>query len=318
MEAKPTFAVMGTGGIGGYFGGRLAAAGYDVTFIARGAHLNAIRDHGLKVLSPLGDFTVEGVNATDDPASVGPVDFVLFMVKLQDMKAAAQLIKPLVGDKTTIVPFQNGIGGPDLIREAFGPERMMGGVAYIPAMIEAPGVIRHGGTLAKLSIGEFGEKSGNAHSARAEILAAAFTDAGVEIGIAKDIEVTLWSKFIFLGAMSALTCLTRLPLGPIREDPDTRALFAAAMEEIAAVGRARGVALDEDVVQRQMGFADKLGAGMKSSMLNDLEAGKPLELEYLSGTAVHLGIELGVDTPVHRMAYAVLKPYLQGAPALPG
>ncbi len=321
MADKPTFAVMGAGGIGGYFGGRLAAAGHDVTFIARGAHLKAIREKGLKVLSPLGDFTVAAAQATDDPADLGPVDFVLFMVKLFDSEIAARLIEPLIGDRTAVISFQNGIDGPERLKKAFGPGRVMGGVAYIPAVIEAPGVIRHGGSFARLVIGEFGKIAGDRsqtlNQSRAQALATAFKTAGVEIEIAEDIEKTLWTKFVFLGAMSALTSLTRLAIGPVRENPDTRALLVAAMEEIAAVARARGVALDGDVVARQLEFCDGVGPGMKSSLLHDLEAGKPLEIEYLSGAVVRLGAIAGVDTPIHGMAYTILKPYIQGTPALP-
>ena len=307
---KPRFAVMGAGGVGGYFGGRLAAAGADVAFIARGAHLAAMRERGLAILSPLGDATVNPVTASDDPAALGPADFVLFTVKIYDTDAAARAIAPLIGPETAVVPFQNGIDARERLSPFIAPERLMGGVAYIPSVIERPGVIRHGDTIARLAIGEFDR----AVSPRAEALRAAFERAGVDCEITGDIEAALWAKFVTLAALSAVTCLTRLAVGPIRAEPATLALLADAMREVEAVARARGVALAADVVDRALDFINRAAPGFKTSMLHDLERGNRLEVEGLSGAVVRIGDEMGVDTPVHRTALAALMPYAGGRP----
>jgi len=305
-------AVMGAGAIGGYFGGRLAAAGNDVSFIARGAHLAALKANGMKVLSPFGDFTINPVQATDDPGDVGPVDLILFMVKNYDTEAAAEQARPMVGPDTAVVSFQNGVDAFDLLSAAYGAAHVMGGVAHIPASMPEPGVISHNGPIAKLFFGEFGGEFGKPSSPRAEAFAQALTAANVECEIHPDIEAMLWSKFVFLASMSALNCMTRLPIGPIIDDADSRALYVDAMKEVAALAHARGVKLPDNAVEAGLALAENMAGDVKSSMLQDMERGRRLELAGLSGTVARLGAEAGVPTPIHRTAYAVLKPYAEG------
>jgi len=309
-DTKPTFSIMGAGAIGAYYGGRLAEAGFDVAFIARGDHLAAMRRDGLKILSPIGDAIIKPVNATDDPASVGPVDFVFFMVKLYDTHAAARQMTPLVGPDTTVVPFQNGVDVAGRFGDTVLEDRLMGGTTYIPAAIEAPGVIRHGGKFARLVFGELG----GGGSARAERLHTALEAADIRAKIADDTEKELWTKFVLLAAFSAVTGIARLPIGPIWAEPAGRAMVEAAMREVAAVGRGLGVALDDDVVDVHLAQTDKLPAGMKSSLLQDLERGKRLEVADLSGAVVRLGAGLGIATPVHATALGALMPHADGAP----
>ncbi len=308
-------AVMGAGAIGGYFGGRLADAGHDITFIARGEHLAAMQAGGLKVSSPLGDFSVNPVRATDDPGAVGVVDLIMFMVKNYDTEAAAEQARPMVGKDTTVVSFQNGVDAYDLLSQAYGAAHVMGGVALIPASVTAPGVVSHNGDLAKLVFGEFGPLGvgQQATSARAEAFAQALASAGVDHQIHPDIEAMLWTKFMFLASMSALNCMTRLPKGPIMDDADSRALYVDAVREVAAVALARGVNLPNSAVDDSLALVDRMPASLKSSMQQDMERGKRLEVARLSGTVARMGAELGVPTPIHRTAYAVLKPYAEGA-----
>ena len=301
-------AVMGAGAVGGYFGARLAAAGSDVTFIARGAHLQAIRENGLRVESPLGDVTIKPAKATDDPGEVGPVDIVLLMVKLYDVESAAKQIVPMLGATTGVVALQNGVEAPDILAKTIGPQHAMGGSIYIPAKIGEPGVIVHGGGFAKVV---FGERDGRL-SDRAQALQRAFQAADVEAEISTDVEATLWTKFVMLSAVSATNAITRGPTGPVLQDPDMRAMFIAAMRETEAVARARGVNLEADIVTEQIKLAEAFPPDVKASLLQDLEAGKRLEVGYLSGTVSRMGAELGVPTPVHSTIYAALKPFANG------
>jgi 2-dehydropantoate 2-reductase len=301
-------AVMGTGGVGGYFGGRLAAAGQEVAFIARGAHLEAIQRDGLKITSALGDAIIAPVQATDDPASVGPVDLVIVAVKLYDTEAAAEAIRPLIGPGTGVATFQNGIAGPEVLAGRLGAEHVLGGVAKIAAVIAEPGVIRHTGTMAELV---FGELDGSA-SARLAALAAALEAAGVRHTVSDDIRCDIWDKMVFLSTFAGLTSLIRLPIGPIRSDPETRRLLREGLAEALAVARAADAGLPEDMVDRQLGHIDRLPFEMKSSMLQDLEAGKRLELAWLSGTLARMGRDLGVATPVHALIVTALKLHAEG------
>jgi len=301
-------AVMGTGGVGGYFGGRLAAAGEDVTFIARGSHLAAIQRDGLKITSALGDATIAPAQATDDPASVGPVDLVLFTVKLYDTEAAAEAIRPLIGPETGVVTFQNGIAGPEVLAGRLGAEHVMGGVAKIAAVIAEPGVIRHTGTMAELA---FGELDGSV-SARIAALAAALEAAGVRHTVSDDIRREIWDKMVFLSTFAGLTSLLRLPIGLIRGDLETRRLLRDGLAEALAVARAAGAGLPEDLVDQILERIDRLPFEMKSSMLQDLEGGKRLELAWLSGTLARMGRDLGVATPVHALIAMALKLHAQG------
>jgi len=302
------FAVMGSGGVGGYFGARLAEAGADVTFIARGEHLTAMRRDGLRVFSPRGDMHIQPVKATDDPAQVGPVDVVLFAVKLYDVESAGAAIAPMVSGDTVVLSLQNGVDAEERLVPVLGSGPVMGGTAYIFAAIEAPGVIRHGGPLAKIVAGEMD----GSESARARTIVDALTDAGIEARLSDDITRDLWTKFVLLAAVSAVTTLARLPVGPLREDPETRAMLAAAMGEVAAVARARGVTLADDVIKTQLALVDGLNYEAKSSMLQDLERGGRLEVASLSGLVARQGRNLGVDTPFHRTAYAALKLHADG------
>lgn len=309
-QNAPTFAVMGAGAIGAYFGGRLAAGGSDVAFIARGEHLAAMRANGLTIHSPLGDVTLDPVTATDDPAEIGPVDYVLFMVKLYDTQDAARQMAPMIGPETTVVTFQNGVDVEARFGDTVAPGHLMAGSAYIPAVIEGPGVIRHGGPFARLVFGELG---GGA-SARAERLQAAFDAAEVRAEVAEDTEKALWTKFVMLAAFSAATGLARLPIGPIWAEAEGRELVEAALREAEAVGRGLGVDLDDDVVEKHMAQTAKLPDSMKSSLLQDLERGKRLEVADLSGAVVRLGAGLGIATPIHATAVAALKPHADGNP----
>jgi 2-dehydropantoate 2-reductase len=301
-------AVMGAGAVGGYFGARLAAAGSDVTFIARGAHLQAIRENGLCVESPLGDVTIDPAKATDDPEEVGPVDIVLLMVKLYDVESAAKQIVPMLGAETGVVALQNGVEAPDILAKVIGAKHTMGGSIYIPAKLGEPGVIVHGGGFAKAI---FGELDGST-SDRAQALQRAFQAADVDAEINADVVVTLWTKFVMLSAVSATNAITRGPTGTVLKDPDMRAMFIAAMRETEAVARARGVNLEADIVAKQIKLAEAFPPDVKASLLQDLEAGKRLEVSYLSGTVSRMGAELGVPTPVHSTIYAALKPFADG------
>lgn len=296
-------AVMGAGGVGGYYGARLAAAGEEVHFIARGPHLAAIRERGLRVESERGDLHIHPANATDDPATIGPVDIVLFCTKLWDTESAGAAIRPLIGPETAVISAQNGIEAEETLGRILGPEHVMGGVSFIFAVIAEPGRILHSGPSHQLV---FGEMDG-AVSPRAEAFLAACQAAGFDVRLSEAIRCDLWEKFVYLVALSGVTCTTRSPIGPILADPDTRALFEGAIAEAAAVGRALGAPLPEDVVAERMAVADRLPPGVKSSMLNDLERGNRLELPWLSGAVVRLGREAGVPTPVHRFIEQALK-----------
>jgi 2-dehydropantoate 2-reductase len=303
-------AVMGAGGVGGYFGARLASAGHDVAFVARGSHFAAIRERGLTVRSALGDVALARPQVADDPAALAPADVVLFAVKLWDTERAAEAIRPLVADDGVVVPLQNGVESIERIAAIVGAEHVMGGVAYIAAAIGEPGVIVHTGTMARLRFGPVRP----AQQASAEALLAACRDAGVEAELSADIRRALWEKFAFLAAFSGLTSVARQPMGVLRGDADLRATLEAAMREAWAVGRALGVALADDFVPQQMRFAESLPAEMKSSMLNDLLAGNRLEAPWLSGAVARMGAAAGIATPVNATLYAALKPYCAGAP----
>ncbi len=303
-------AIMGAGGVGGYVGARLAESGREVTFIARGAHLRAMQERGLRLESPLGDATIRPVRASDDPGTVGPVDLVLLAVKLYDVQPAAEACRPLLGPETGVVTFQNGVDAPEIVAEALGPQHVIGGVAQIRAVVAEPGVIRHLGITPRYI---FGELDGRV-SERIEALAGAMRDAGVEHEVSGDIQAELWRKMIFLATLSGMTTLLRLPIGPIREDPETRAMLRACADEAFAVARARGVALPADAPERVMAFMDGLPASNTSSMFDDLAAGRRLELPWLSGAIVRMGRELDVPTPTHAFITTALKLHADGRP----
>lgn len=306
-------AVMGAGGVGGYFGARLAAA-ETVMFVARGAHLEAMRRSGLRVSSALGDLHLDPVRAGDDPAELGPVDIVLFAVKLWDTEAAGRACRPLMGERTAVISLQNGVDGEAVLGRLLGPEHVLGGVAQIAAVIAEPGVIRHTGTMARII---FGEPDG-ANSARAQAFLEACRKAGIDATLSDDIETAIWNKFILLAPLAGVTSVTRLSIGAVMADADTRALLGDAVAEAVAVGRARGVRLDDDAVARTLGVAQGLPHEMRTSMQQDLARGGRLEVPWLNGAIVRLGAEAGVETPVNCTLYAALKPYADGPPATSG
>ena len=307
-------AVMGAGGTGGYFGGLLAKAGQDVTFIARGAHLEELQTKGLTVKSTLaGDFTIP-VEATFHCSDMKPVDLVIFCVKTYDTQPAAELIQPIVGPETLVFSIQNGIDNRERIGEFFGKESVMCAVAQISSVVESPGVIDHrSGKLAKII---FGEVNGTV-SPRCEQLLATFQNAGIAAEIRSDISVTLWEKFIFICAASGLTALTRLTIGAILACPETKAFLLSIVAEAAAVGRAAGVDLPQDRVDTALDRLANLGPQGRGSMGYDLIAGRRLELETLNGAVVRLGREHAVTTPCNFAIYAALKPHIDGPPVIP-
>ena len=304
-------AVMAAGAVGGYFGGRLAAAGHDVTFFARGAQLDALRRNGLKIESTLGDLELENVNVTDDPSGVAPVDIVLFAVKLWDLEKAAEALRPLLTPATRVITVQNGIDAVERLEPILGRGRVVPGLAQIATVLGAPGVVVH---TSKFALIRCGHADGHADPSLTAFIDAAQA-AKLDIALAKDIQVELWTKFVFLSSLAGMTAATRLPVGQIRADPDMRACFANLLREVVAVGRAKGVALPPDHADKALAFADAtLPPGMKASMAHDLERGNRLELDWLTGKVVELGRTLGVPTPTSDAIYAVLKPYRMGKP----
>ena len=303
-------AVIGTGGVGGYFGAKLALAGHDVTFVARGAHLDAIRRDGLKVEHESMPMHVTNARATDDVSSIGPVDIAMVCTKLWDVESTAPALKPLVAGGGLAIPFQNGVDAPDMLRTPLGRDHVAGGIAYVAARISNPGVVTITGGLGRLRVGAFfgiGEHKVNA-------FAEAGRGAGFHVDVADDIRRALWEKFAMFSAMSGCTALARQSIGVIRSDPDLRAMYERAILEAMAVGKADGVAFADDYLKQQLAFADNLNPAMKASMANDLAAGHKLELPWLSGAVVRLGRQHGVPTPIHDTIYAALKPYANGMP----
>jgi 2-dehydropantoate 2-reductase len=304
-------AVIGAGGVGGPFGACLTTAGGDVTFIARGAHLAAMRTRGLTVLGPRGDVHLSSVKATDEPASIGPVDVVLFCVKLWDVESAGSDIRPLVGPSTAVIPLQNGIDASDRLIPILGKDSVMGGVAQISATVIEPGVIRQTGTFMRLV---FGELDGSP-SPRGAAFHSLCQSAGFDSVNSNEIVTALWEKFVLLATNSSVAALTRLPFGKWRDDPDVFALFEKGVGEVAALGRAGGVALPTDLEARTLQATRNFPPEMLPSMAVDLLRGNRLELPWLAGKVVAMGRELGVPTPTYDVMYAALKPYALGAPA---
>jgi 2-dehydropantoate 2-reductase len=303
-------AVMAAGAVGGYFGARLAQAGHQVAFVARGRHLDAMRAPGLRVESPLGDVHLPHVEVTDEPAGIGTVDLVLFAVKLWDTLAAAEAVEPLLGQETTVVSFQNGVVKDDVLAQTLGAEHVIGGVCYIAASIAGPGLIRHSGTLAKLVFGEYD----GSLSPRVRQFRDACADSGIDAEVSDRIEQAIWEKFVFLVGLSGTTSLARSPIGPIRSHPRSRAFLHDAMEEVVQVARALGVPLPADYADGRLAFADQLPASMTSSMHHDLEHGNRLEVPWLSGDVVERGAGLGVATPCNRAVFDILSLYSEGRP----
>ncbi len=303
-------AVFGVGGVGGYFGGRLAQSGQDVVWIARGATLEALRRRGLEVASVRGDFRLPPpLTASSEPSELGPVDAVLLAVKAWQVEGVAPGLRPLVEAGGFVLPLQNGVEAAETLAAALGRERIVGGLCRIISEIDAPGRIRHSGGEPSVTLGELD----NAPSERTARLRGAFLAAGVRAEIPPDIHTARWEKFLFIASASAIGAATRAPIGVVRTLPETRDLLVRAMEEVLAVARARGVALDGAVVDRTLDFLDRLPPHGTASMQRDLAAGRPSELEAQSGAVVRFGREAGVPTPVHELLYRILLPQEQRA-----
>ncbi|MDP3719055.1 MAG: 2-dehydropantoate 2-reductase [Acidobacteriota bacterium] len=304
-------AIFGSGGVGGYFGGRLAAAGDDVTFIARGAHLAALQQGGLHIESPSGALHLPTVQATDDPAQVGPVDVVLFAVKLYDVDAAAATLKPMIGPNTVVITLQNGVEAVEMVAKHVGADHVAGGVAYIVVVVDQPGRLRH--TVAQQLV--FGERDGS-RSPRLVAFEQAGVRAGFQAKASTRVESDLWIKFVRLATWSGMTTVTRSPMGVVRDNPELFTMMMAGIDETIAVGRARGIVFPPTLVDDTVGLIRNFPASSKSSMLEDLERGRRLELPWLSGAVVRLGKEAGVPTPTHQFITAVLQPFVNGTAGL--
>lgn len=301
-------AVMGTGGMGGFYGGKLAATGQDVTFIARGAHLAAMQKNGLKLEGPDGDSVLDPTKATDNPAGLAPVDVVLFCVKLYDAEEAANLIRPIVGDDTLVISLMNGVDGPARIAEILGRGHVLGGAAYDSATIRGPGIVQYRKGANRLVLGEL---SGGNHPRTTEF-AAAGIKAGFDIQISDNIQRVLWEKFVLLATNAGLTALTRQPVGVVYKDADLRRLAADLMKEVVAVAEASGVTLSPDIIERSFAILDTFSPDMYASAYSDLANGKRMEVGSFSGLIARLGDEHAIPTPHHRTVYACLKPYEHG------
>jgi 2-dehydropantoate 2-reductase len=300
----------GAGGIGGYFGARLLAADETVSFVARGRHAQALREHGLRVKSPLGDVQVAVPSISDDPAALPKADLIVFAVKMPDAEAAAARLAPLMQPGTVVLPLQNGVEIVDVLTARLGAAPVALGAAYIPAKIAEPGVIEHAGGFASLRFGAL-------HSAQRptlEAFAAACRRAQVQVELVDDMRRVMWEKFVFLVGMSSLTALTRLPIAVTRTDPELRALLQQVMGETAALARAEGVALPDDFAIKQMTVIDGLPPAAKASMANDLDSGRPLELPWLAGAVVRRSARAGLAAPANRFIAAALGPYAHGTP----
>jgi 2-dehydropantoate 2-reductase len=298
--------IFGTGGVGGYFGGRLAQAGHDVTFIARGTHLAAIKKNGLRVESILGDFVVRPAQATDNPGRTGQMDTILVAVKAWDVPAAAEAIKPMVGEETLIIPLENGVDAPGQLTSVLGQSHILGGLCRISAFIGAPGVINHVGVPPYIAFGELDNKV----SRRVNQLGDVFAHLdGVSVVIPNDIHKAMWEKFVFIAGVSGVGAVTRQPMGVVRAVPETRAMLLRAMDEVVAVGRARGVNLEENTAAGIMtSIVDRAPESTLPSMQKDIMEGNRSELEAQTGAVIRMGRELGIPTPVNDFIYASLLP----------
>ena len=300
--------IMGTGGVGGYFGAKLANAGHDVGFIARGKHLAIIKKNGLKVISELGDMIIHPVKASDNPLDFEMADIILFCVKSYDAKSSAELIKPIVGPETAVIPFLNGIGHIEIMQRILGTNNVIGGVAAISALIAEPGVIRHNSAMQMLKFGEFN----NEITPRIKAFQKACEESGINNAIPKNIECDLWQKIVMICTLAGANCLTRLPLGPCRSNPVTRTLMKNLAEEVVAVAKAENVILPDNQVEITMKQLDSLPEGMKASTLSALEKGEKLEASALNGAIDKLGSKHSIDTYMNKAVYASLAPHEKG------
>jgi len=301
--------MMGSGGVGGFFGGHLAKAGYDVSFVARGKHLEAMRANGLTIAnSTLGNVHIPEVKVTDDPASLGAADIVILSVKLWDTEEAARAIRPIVGPHTGVLSLQNGVVKDDILRRVFDPAQVMGGVCYVATHIARPGVIEQTGAMQRIIVGEYDGRV----SERVRELHQALAKTGVAAELSDDVRRAIWEKYVFLVGLSATTTTMRSVIGPIRTNPRTRAFLHDVMREVVAVGRALGVHLPEDYADQRLAFADTVPATMTSSMHHDLGRDNRLEVEWLSGGVVEMGREAGVATPCNRAVWDILALHANG------
>ena len=301
-------AIMGSGGLGGYFGARLVQGGAaEIHFVARGKHLEAIRRDGLRIEGPE-PIHAKAVHATDNPAEIGVADVVMLCVKLWDTEQAIEQIRPMVGPGTAVISFQNGVLKDQYLSAAFDERRLMGGVGYVATTIEAPGVIRQTGSMQRLLFGEFDAS----RSPRGQALLAACLAGGINAELSENILREIWQKYVFLVGLSGTTTTIRKPIGPIRENPQTRALLLDVMREVVAVGRAHGVDLPEDYAEVRLRLADDVAYDMTSSMHHDLERGNSLEVRWLSGGVVELGQRKGVPTPLNRAISDILALHAAG------
>jgi 2-dehydropantoate 2-reductase len=296
--------VMGTGGVGGYYGGLLAQQGNEVTFISRGAHLYAIRHEGLKVKSIHGDFTVFPANATEDPAKVEPVDLILFCVKTYNTDEAAESIRSAIGPQTVVMSVQNGIDAAERIGKVIGMDHVIGGATWLSAAVESPGVIRQISEFRRIVLGEMG----GGQSERIQTIYEVLNNTGITVEISENIQKILWTKFVFIAAVSSIGSLTRLPIGDYRSVPEARHLLSGIMQEVESLARAQSIALDDDVIAKTLEFTDNSGPHIKPSMQLDVESGHRTELESMIGVIGRKGRELGVSTPVADFVYASLLP----------
>src|SRR4051795_5753949 len=303
-------AIMGSGGIGGYYGARLQAGGNDVTFIARGEQLKALQQNGIALE---GDRPIHlpKVKATDDPKTIGKVDMVIFTVKLRDTEAAARQILPVIGPDTGIISLQNGVTKDDMLAPIVGREHLLGGAAYIGVSIARPGVIKKAGTMERLAFGEFDNKV----SPRAQAFLDACNAGDIKADIPADISLELWQKFVVIVTMSSITSAMRSTIGPIRANPQARAFALDLMREVVAVGRAQGIALDADFADQRFAHINAMSPDMRASMSLDLEMGRPLELPWLAGAVIEMGAQKGVPTPCCRAVRDILAIYVDGKPA---
>ena len=301
-------AAMGAGGVGGYFGARLQQAGHELVYFARGKHLAALKEKGLTLRSPLGAAQL-AVQVFADPRETQPVDVVMFAVKLWDTESAAEQLRPIVGSRTIVIPFQNGVESVERLKKVFGEEKVLGGSAYIATRIAAPGVIEHIGTMAGIEFGALQPSQ----RAPAEKFLAACQAAKLNAKLSDDIVRVIWQKFIFLVGVSSATAVSRAPLGVVRADPELRWLFEQSMRETWRVAKARGVAVADDFVATRLAFAETLPAEMRASMAHDLENGGKLEAPWLCGAVARMSAQAGLDAPVNRAVYAALRPFVDGS-----
>jgi 2-dehydropantoate 2-reductase len=297
-------AILGAGGIGGYYGGLLARSGHEVAFIARGAHLAALRAEGLRVESVHGDFAVRPTLATDDPAEVGPVDLVLVTVKNYDLDAAAEVARPLLRPGTAVLPLLNGLDATQRLAAVLGDGPVLAGLTHISSSLAAPGLVRQISSVRRIT---FGERDG-AVTPRTQWVHEALASSGAEVILSQKIVVALWDKFLFIASISGVCCLARQPMGIVLGVPETRQLYVQALREVEAVARAQHIGLPPGIVERTLDMSAGFAPETRPSMLVDLEAGRRIELEALNGAVARLGRSVGVDTPVHSVVYAALRP----------